>query len=500
MSIFRNGTYYFILCTLIIFSLFSLTFLGYLASPLQIVSSWLGALALVGAVCIFELIKDEYRLKKDIPLYQSIHSKLELMKKVNNPSIQPSCLDEIKIIRSNDKKAKGVICSPSFRKTISAWDNPDSIATFQALDSIKALFNEYFKGSNNFTSAINRIFIDNEDIIKSINNRFNKTEGCWYANRESRYPTIVAAYSIIGTAKDYLENKGIKVTRDKLADILGNDKLDRFEDFLLDRLDRDTGGFKDVNDKRSSVSTTDLVVRIVSMLYNEGKQDINGSLIKKMNTKFTFKEEARPWNFIMNCWGTQVYKGKLIGGFRERLDLKEPWVCVSYFSAVSLGILGKINLVKNEKYNKLFTSLLDSCCHPYLDENLLKDDSPAIGFSGHPKYKEGDLMHTNYALKLADIVSPEYLKSKDKKFFSGILNFRDQCKSGDGYAFKPNWQPNVMASCYARTISKIINRFTEKEDNLIDPISLIKLYISCYNRHEFSFFGYPINEKQREAA
>jgi len=71
-----------------------------------------------------------------------------------------------------------------------------------------------------------------------------------------------------------------------------------------------------------------------------------------------------------------------------------------------------------------------------------------IGFTATPTFQYDDLMHTNYALKIAETSCPNFLKRQDISFYKEISNFIASCKSEQGYSFNSSGPPNVFATCY----------------------------------------------------
>jgi len=491
----RDGTYSVFIAVIAVSSVIALVSYGYLSSPVAITSAWLAAFVLVGAFSIRSFWDDTSMLKELLHEYEPVYATFDRIRDIDGPVVKKRCLEEISKIRLNTKEVREVLCRPQFQECVSHWDSSDSIATFQALDSLHTLFKEYLSPHRDLTFQLKRAFLDNDNILKSINDRFDKTEGCWYANRESRYPTIVASYATIKTAQNLLLNQGRKPTLRRLNSLLGEDKVDGFR-ALLDRcLVKDTGGFRDIGEKEPSVGTTEMVVRIVSIL--EG--DLTGkALSRKLENMFTFEKVARPWDFIMRCWRSADIDGNQAGGFGDAFERNNPWVCSTFFAVNCLESLGKMELVANKETLLYLSNFLIKCKK---QEPSPEGGQTTVSFSANPYFGSGDIMHTNYALRLTKLLFPEHLRSEDVEFYSGLISFLNSCKKESGYAFRPGWEPNLMATCWARNIDRTIKGFSrQKIPQVFKPIETVKFVISCYVEKDAAFTGYPLEDYILEAA
>lgn len=477
----KTGILFLILCVATFAILLTLMNVGYLSSKNSLLAFWLVGLVILSAYAIVSIKYYISRIKKLSPVYQPLH---HVIKNVTDPSkkhvLMQKSLKEIKEIKKNKKKEiQQIFCNPKFREIVSFWDQPDTMATFYAIDSMKELCNKWL--DKDFSKPILSLFSNSLIEKESVFSIYDNKVGCWYLNKSNRNPTLEAAHAILRTAGDLLWIKRKKCTYQNLASIVGKERIGKFEElFRNECIDKTTGGFKDIKENEATIPSTGLGIRIASYLYGNNGGSIPEEKLKEI---FKFREDATPSKFIENCMRVYEQNGKEGLGFKLSIgDKEEPKVCIGYFAIVSLKKMGKLESIKTEENQKLMANFLDEC--------LQKETQ---GYTAFPEFETEDLMHTYYALRTALIIYPEYLKEKDENFFSHLGEFVDSCKSGDGYSFRPGYEPNVFTTCIARVLSKLIAKYNNKGHSTFDPLDSLKFYMSCYNSVENAFAGYKFD-------
>jgi len=186
------------------------------------------------------------------------------------------------------------------------------------------------------------------------------------------------------------------------------------------------------------------------------------------------------------------------GGFGDAFERNNPWVCSTFFAVNCLESLGKMELVANKETLLYLSNFLIKCKK---QEPSPEGGQTTVSFSANPYFGSGDIMHTNYALRLTKLLFPEHLRSEDVEFYSGLISFLNSCKKESGYAFRPGWEPNLMATCWARNIDRTIKGFSrQKIPQVFKPIETVKFVISCYVEKDAAFTGYPLEDYILEAA
>jgi len=479
----KTGFFFIALCVIAVFTLILLMNLGYLGSKKTILFAWLIAAIVVGTYSVSVIILYTRRIEK-------ISSKFELTQQLlheaTNPekiwNIKKESYQEIERIRaenSNDIEIDHIFCNPKFRGIVKWWDRPDAIATFHSFSSLYSLCNKYLE--KDFSKPILHVFFKSLGEKKSIFERFNEDVGCWYSNEKNDTPSIDVAYANLRTADTILKIYKKKRTIENLASVLGEDRIVKFKKYFTQKcFDKKTGGFKELNENEATVSSTGLGIRIAVYLFGENTETIKESNLEKI---FKFQNNQTPSEFIKHSMSSYSLNGSQGLGFKENPDDEEsPKVCIGYFAVAALEKIGKLRTIMTEENQELITSFLDAC--------FKKDTN---GYSADPEYETDDLMHTYYALRTAEMIHPEYLKKKSKKFYLKLSEFLQSCRSDRGYSFRRRYEPNVFTTCVARILVKLINRYNRNEIVNFEAMNALKFYISCFSAQENAFAGYQFD-------
>ncbi|MCX6828667.1 MAG: hypothetical protein NT002_05230 [candidate division Zixibacteria bacterium] len=434
------------------------------------------------------------------PIYRPIIERFLLIKHLQPDirlTVTPSCEYEIARISTDnpDEEVKEVLCRPYFRKMLSQWNSADIIAGFHALESLRALSAEWLDAE--FILPLHKILFDDDTINRSILKKrfyFSDDYGCWYANDKDRKPSLEAAYGALRTAQILLSFTGRKCSLENLDDMLGAGRIQSFEKYLKSCADSTTGGFRDQGEEVATIASTGLAIRISALLQKAYNKSNGMKLELFMNSKFAFDAQLTPSGFISNCCRQREIDGRQAYGFSENPYDEEIWICVSYFAAASLNLLGATKKFRSREYESGFTEFMNSCKRRAATS---AQDSAAMGFSANPKFKAADLMHTFYALKFAEILCPKVLQRENDAFFCGIAEFVDSCRVEGGYGFRPHWAPNLFSTCLARNTYDLIRNYRRKLAINYDPVESLTLISNCFAGPEYGFSGYPLQISSR---
>ncbi len=491
----------------IIISIIALITIGLIKLPNNITSTILIALALIGFLSIILVLR---------------HLKIKLMSRMQDGIFLSACFTDLKRIRSvtadldildkyhsfhhrvNDQNVKDfeieqVLCRQHFRDIVKLWNTADSIATFHALQSISDLTSFWSdKDNDSILLPIQESFIINENIRNLIIKvRFHEIDdeqgSCWYANDSTeKKPSLEAAYAAIRLAENLLKRKGEKLSFENFQKILGNSRLEMFLTFLKKRFSKATGGFNDFTNSgdsgKSNIASTGLAIRIFSTLFCKGKPEENIDIEDKMSDYFNMNEN-RPSDFILNCRKTKTIEGQEVLAFSETIESKKLWLCISFFAASSLFHLNNMDLLEktDKKYKEKIENFLELC---------LKPENKSHGYVASTAYIYPDLMHTYYALRLAELVCPRYLKRKKKSYFKKINSFVNSCKADYGYGFRQRMAPNVFSTCLARNTYILVEKYLK--GFRFDPYESLYFFTSCFDNNKSAFAGYPLKKQHND--
>lgn len=486
---------------------------GKLKTPISLVAFWSLGVVLVGVCSAAFIIVWSKRLRRSVRAFESAFAAARgAVKAKSNQPVIPEGRQEIFLIRQEepDEEIRQVLCRMGFRQLLSLWDQANLVATFHGLQSVWDLGRRWGL-RREFLVPIEDLFFGESALDRSLIKRrfyvFPDGSGCWYAASGDRdHTSLEAAYAALRLAQVMLNYRVKKqFTRDDLASFLaenpqdGTDRIDRLERYLRNCFDVDTGGFRGHPDQHHpDIANTGLAVRISNILYCGGHGEDDGSLGEAIIEHFGAKQGAGPCDYIMRCRRkVMLDDGRTAMAFSRDLVQESPvWMCVTFFAASSLMYLGKIDSLRQKENSDALAVFIEACCRAREEEK----PGPTTGFVARPEYEYEDIMHTFYALKLAEMVCPSYLSAKGAPFLESVGRFVGSCKATaggtTGYRFRPapKFAPHVFATCLARNIATFLQDRHVDITGFFDPIESLTFYARCYNGAAAGFHGYPLTQ------